>query len=114
IPPIKGTPSRLKQMISHLLDNAIKFTPKGGEIRIDLYAESEFLVLVISDTGIGINQAELPYIFDRFYRGDTYPQDTGLGLSIVKTIVEQHHGRIWVESTPQKGSTFTVMLPAHS
>lgn len=112
--PVLGNPLRLRQLAANLLENAIKYTPPSGHIRITLEADGDFLVLRVTDTGIGIEQKDLPFIFDKFYRSDEaidHYSGTGLGLSIVKGIVERHGGRIWVESQPGKGSTFTVMLP---
>jgi len=117
LPPVLGHPLRLRQMISNLLENAIKYTPEGGQVRLALEANGDFLVLRVSDTGIGIPKKDQPYIFDKFYRTDQaidHYKGTGLGLSIVKSIVEQHQGRIWVDSAPGQGSTFTVMLPAYT
>jgi signal transduction histidine kinase len=102
--------------VANLLENAIKYTPSAGHIRIALESDGDFLVLRVTDTGIGIEQKDLPFIFDKFYRSDEAIDNysgTGLGLSIVKGIVERHSGRIWVESQPGKGSTFTVMLPGY-
>jgi signal transduction histidine kinase len=107
---------RLRQLVNNLLENAIKYTPPEGQIRISLETDSDFLVLQVADTGIGIPQKDQPYIFDKFYRSDEaidHYAGTGLGLSIVKGIVEQHNGRIWVESQVGKGSAFTVMLSCH-
>ena len=116
LPPVLGNPLRLRQVISNLLDNAVKYTPDGGQIRVVLEAEGDFQILRVADTGIGVAQKDLPYIFDKFYRADEAIENfsgTGLGLSIVKGIVERHNGRIWVESQVGKGTTFTVMLPSH-
>ncbi len=114
--PILGNPIRLKQMVSNLIQNAIKYTPVGGAIRLTLYEDDPFLILEVSDTGIGIPMKDQPYIWDKFFRSDEtaerYP-GTGLGLSIVKTIIEAHSGRIWLNSIPDEGTTFTVMLPTH-
>jgi len=114
--PVLGNPLRLRQLVANLLENAIKYTPPAGHIRIVLDTEEEFLVRRVTDSGIGIQQKDLPFIFDKFYRSDEaidYYSGTGLGLSIVKGIVERHGGRIWVESQPGKGSTFIVMLPGY-
>ena len=114
LPPNWGNPLRLRQAINNLIDNAIKYTPGGGQVLIELRQEEEQVVLRVRDTGVGIPPADQPYIFDKFYRSeavvDTH-QGTGLGLSIVKSVIERHHGRIWVESDVGKGSTFTVVLP---
>jgi two-component system phosphate regulon sensor histidine kinase PhoR len=111
LPLVYGNAMRLRQLVANLLDNAVRFTSAGGVVQVELYANSGVLVLMVSDTGLGIPSEEQPYIFERFYRGSNSQDGSGLGLSIVKTIVEQHGGRIWVESQPDKGSTFTVVLP---
>jgi len=116
LPMVMGHPQRLRQLVNNLLENAIKYTPEGGSIAISLESESDFLVLRVTDTGIGIPQKDQPYIFDKFYRSDVaidQYEGTGLGLSIVKGIVDQHGGRIWVDSRVGQGTTFTVMLPAN-
>ena len=115
LPPVVGNPLRLRQMVNNLLENAIKYTPEGGQIRLGLETNSRFVLLTVTDTGIGISPGDQPYIFDKFYRTDAaidYSPGTGLGLSIVKGIIDQHRGRIWVDSRVGKGTTFTVMLPA--
>jgi len=115
LPMVTGDPIRLRQMIANLLENAIKYTPAGGRVRIEALAEADQVILRIVDTGPGIPPAEQPYLFDKFFRASNVPEDiagTGLGLSIVKSIVDSHDGRIWVESALGKGSRFTVVLPA--
>lgn len=117
VPPVLGNPLRLRQVANNLLENAIKYTPDGGQIRVMLETEGDFQVLRVADTGIGIAQKDLPYIFDKFYRADEaieHFDGTGLGLSIVKGIVERHNGRIWVDSQVGQGTTFTIMLPNHT
>lgn len=114
VPAVQGSPTRVRQMISNLIENAIKYTPAGGQVTVELEERSGSVVLVVSDTGVGIPPREQPHIFDKFYRGEGIAEDvpgTGLGLSIVKSIVETHAGRIWVDSKPGKGTTFTVVLP---
>jgi two-component system NtrC family sensor kinase len=116
LPQVWGNPIRLRQLTTALLENAIKYTPEGGAIRVEVYAESDFIILMVSDNGIGISPDEQPYIFEKFYRASNANDSsvgTGLGLSIVQSIVEQHDGRIWVESQPNEGTTFTVMLPCY-
>jgi len=117
VPPVLGNPLRLRQVANNLLENAIKYTPDGGQIRVMLETEGDFQVLRVSDTGIGIAPKDLPYIFDKFYRTDEaieHYDGTGLGLSIVKGIVERHNGRIWVDSQVGQGTTFTIMLPNYT
>lgn len=114
IPPMRGNPIRLRQMLDNLLGNAIKYTPEGGDISIEMKAQSEQVILRILDSGPGIPPSDQPHIFEKFFRAGNVPKGvggSGLGLAIVKSIVDSHHGRIWVESLLGQGSTFTVVLP---
>lgn len=119
---VYGDHERVKQLLYILLDNAIKYTPSGGEIQVTLSVdESEnppVLCLSVRDTGIGIPPEEQNRIFDRFYRVDKNRSKqmggTGLGLAIAKWIVEAHHGTITVSSNPGNGSTFTATIPLHT
>jgi len=94
------------------VDNAIKYTPAGGGVRLSLYREQGGVQVAVSDTGMGIPQEDLPHIFERFYRTDKARRrgGTGLGLSIAKWIAEAHDGHLTVESEVGKGSTFKVWL----
>lgn len=107
-------PTRLYQVISNLLENALKYTPRNGSIDVDAAADENEIVIAVKDTGIGIPEEELPRIWDRSYRGDQSRSQSGLGLglSLVKALVEAHNGRVCVSSRPGKGSTFTICLPA--
>jgi two-component system NtrC family sensor kinase len=110
-----GDPIRLRQMITNLLDNAIKYTPPGGEVTFSAHAEDNQVILEVSDTGPGIQPDDLPHLFERFFRGSDVPADmpgTGLGLAIVKSILDNHNGRVWVDSKIGEGTSFTVVLPA--
>jgi signal transduction histidine kinase len=115
LPPIQGDRDKLYQVLNNLIQNAIKFTPKGGKIMVEAQAGQEgFVQVCVSDTGCGIAPEELGKVFERFYRGESVPMETrgaGLGLAITKNLVELHHGRIWVESTAGEGSRFFVTLP---
>jgi two-component system NtrC family sensor kinase len=114
LPVLRGNPIRLRQMMDNLLVNAIKYTPSSGQIKVDLRSEAEQIIFQVTDTGIGIPQADQLHIFEKFYRADNAPKGTpgtGLGLAIVKSIVENHGGRIWVESVVGAGSKFVVVLP---
>ncbi|MCX7608812.1 MAG: hybrid sensor histidine kinase/response regulator [Anaerolineales bacterium] len=111
---LRGNPIRLRQMLDNLIGNAIKYTPEGGEISVQLEVQNNQLILRVRDTGPGIPPADQPHIFNKFYRASNVPRGvggTGLGLAIVKSIVDNHGGRIWVDSVLGKGSTFTVVLP---
>jgi signal transduction histidine kinase len=112
---IVGDRLRLRQLFLNLIDNAIKYTPEGGKVTLALAREDGSVVFRVTDTGIGIPDADLPRIFDRFYRVDKARSremgGTGLGLSIAKWIAELHRGTITVESEVLKGSVFTVRLP---
>jgi signal transduction histidine kinase len=108
----------LKQLFLNLVDNAIKYTPAGGSVRLRLYKQDGWAYFEVSDTGIGIPQEDLPHIFDRFYRVDKARSraqgGSGLGLSIAKWVAKAHNGDILVESEVNVGTTFTVKLPAYS
>ena len=112
---LTGDRSKLGQIIYNLIDNAIKYTPEGGEIRVTLASEGRNAVLTVTDNGIGIPEDDQAHIFDRFYRVDKARSratgGTGLGLSIVRQMVQLHGGEITVASAPEKGSVFTVTLP---
>ena len=116
LPMVMGSARRLEQVATNLLINAIKYTPDGGKIKATLKAEGEYVMLSVTDNGIGIPLEDQPYIFGKFYRVQSEATasiiGTGLGLSIVKTVVDKHGGRVWVESAPGQGSTFSVLLPA--
>ena len=97
-----------------MVGNAIKYSNANGEIYISIHAEGNQVILQVTDQGPGIPAADQPHIFDKFYRGTNISSDvegSGLGLAIVKNIVENHQGRIWVESTLGKGSSFFIVLP---
>jgi PAS domain S-box-containing protein len=115
MPPVMGNPLQLQRVLDNLLGNACKFTPPGGQIRVRLDQRQHSAVLEVSDTGIGIPQDQLDHIFERFYQVDGSTtrrySGTGLGLALVKEIVQAHRGRVTVESTVGEGSTFRVTLP---
>ncbi len=123
LPRVKGDADQLERALTNLVSNAIRYTPEGGRIvvrsRVELAGQDgrDWVIIEVSDTGIGIPAHELPMIFDRFFRASnispTVP-GTGLGLSILKDIIEQHGGQIDVESQEGQGSTFRLRLPVHS
>ena len=107
--------SRLKQVVVNLLDNAIKYTPEGGEVRVSVTRRDDRAILEVADNGIGISPTDRPHIFDRFYRADKARSrqmgGTGLGLSIVRSICLVHNGQVSVSSKEGGGSVFRVELP---
>ena len=117
MPRIRGDEARLGQVFVNLVHNAVKFSPSGSEVTVAVRPAEHELVASVRDHGIGIPRAAQPRIFERFYkvdrarvRGET-PGGTGLGLAIARHVVEQHGGRIWLESTEGEGSTFSFALP---
>ena len=106
---------KMTQVVDNILNNAIKYSPDGGQITVSMKTTDSQLIVSISDQGLGIPKKDLPLIFDRFYRVDKARSraqgGTGLGLSIAKEIVKQHNGFIWAKSEYGKGSTFTIVLP---
>jgi two-component system phosphate regulon sensor histidine kinase PhoR len=113
LPDVWADSEQIEQVLVNLIHNAIKFTPPGGRIAVSAKAEPEAVVFSVSDTGVGIAKEDLPRIFERFYKSDRSraTKGTGLGLSIAKHVIENHEGRLWVESTPGQGSTFHFSLP---
>jgi PAS domain S-box-containing protein len=111
---LQGDEGKIQSMVMNLVNNAIKFTPENGKVSISVRRHGPELVIIVSDTGMGIPKEALPRIFDRFYRvhqpGRGIP-GTGLGLAIVKEIVNMHGGRIEVQSQLEQGTTFTIFLP---
>jgi len=119
LPPIQATPDLLNQVMDNLLDNAIKFSPEGGEIRIRAWQEGGEIIIAVSDQGVGIPPDKLDRVFERFYQvdGSSTRQfgGMGIGLTLCKRIIEGHGGRIWAESEGEgKGSTFYIALPIAS
>lgn len=115
-PEVRADYTRLTQVMDNLLSNAIKYSPLGGEIRVRLRVCVGEVEISVADNGVGIPLDQQQLVFEKFYRADNTAarraEGLGLGLSIVKTIVSLHGGRVWVESTPGRGSTFFVTLPA--
>ena len=117
LPLVRGDSQKIYQVLVNLLQNAIQYTPEGGQIRVQGRSSTAGVEILVSDTGIGIPSSELARIYERFYRVDKGRSresgGTGLGLSIVKHIIEAHGGWVRVESEPGQGSRFTVFLPAN-
>ena len=110
-----GDEDRLKQLVLILLDNALKYTPANGHVTLGLQRQETGSKITVRDTGVGIPPEDLPHVFERFYRADPArgrdPGGTGLGLPIARWIVEQHGGKITLESQSGQGTTATVYLP---
>ncbi|MFZ4815273.1 MAG: sensor histidine kinase [Phototrophicaceae bacterium] len=115
LPLAAGESSMLRQVFNNLLSNAVKYNQAGGTVRVTASADATHVTIAVSDTGLGIPAADVPHIFEPFYRAKTDSikkiEGSGLGLSIVATIIQRHNGGITVASTPNVGTTFTVRLP---
>jgi len=115
LPTIHGERDKLHQVLTNLIQNAIKFTPPGGAVLVEsLVQDDQFVQVSVTDTGCGIQPKDVAKVFEKFYRGESTPTDArgaGLGLAIVKSLVELHGGRIWVESVPGAGSRFLFTIP---
>ncbi len=114
LPPVNAEEQRLRRIVTNLIDNAIKFTPQGGDITISARADGAYVVVQVKDTGVGIAPEHLPHIFERFYKVERSRREegTGLGLAIAKHAVQSLGGDISVESREGEGSTFTFTIPA--
>lgn len=111
---VSGDARMLQRMLANILDNAVKYTPPGGEVEISLSeSEKKDIIIAIRDSGIGISETDVPHVFERFYRCDRSRSQpgTGLGLSLARAIARAHGGDITVRSALDQGSTFTVTLP---
>ena len=106
---------RLQQVLSNLVENAVKFTPSGGEVHVEVEQQGRWLEVRVADRGIGVAREDMPHVFERFYKADRAQNNgTGLGLAIAKHIVQSHGGRIWVNSRDDGGSIFGFTMPAAS
>ena len=115
---VMGDADRLKQLLINLVSNGLKYTPEGGTVTMSLQQADNQVELIVADTGVGIPETDLPYVFERFYRVDksrhsTGKSGTGLGLAIVKWIAEAHGGTVRVNSIQGEGTIFTVTLPVY-
>jgi signal transduction histidine kinase len=115
-PDVTVDPDRIHQALSNLIANALRHTPSSGQISLSAAAVADGVELAVADSGTGIDPADLPYVFDRFWRGDRARRRDGLGLGlpIARRLVEAHGGTIAVESEVGVGTTFTIWLPKKS
>jgi two-component system NtrC family sensor kinase len=115
LPPVHADEGKLKEVFFNLISNSAKFTPDGGELKIEAFRKGNWCQVSVSDNGIGIKKEDQEQLFEPFYQANNSVvgerKGTGLGLALVKQIVEMHGGRIWVESEFGKGSHFTFTLP---
>jgi len=115
LPHASGDHESLERALMALVDNAIKFSPKGGDVRIHLNTNSETIGVAVEDHGIGISKENQSLIFDRFYHLEKHEDNLfsgiGLGLAITRQVIKQHQGNLELESEPGKGTTFTMILP---
>lgn len=112
--PIIGDRALVRQLLMQILDNAVKFTPQGGRVRVDVSATNGSSTVVVADTGIGIPAAQIPHVFDRFYRAENARESApgaGLGLSIARWIATAHGATVSLDSTPGTGTTVTLRFP---
>lgn len=116
LPATSGDPKTLERALAALVDNAIKFSPDGGQVTVSVREGDSAIIVDVVDNGIGVEKERLPRIFDRFYHleqsGDNLFEGIGLGLAITQQVIKQHNGRLTVESEPGKGSTFSIHLKA--
>jgi signal transduction histidine kinase len=116
MPSVHADPDRLRQVLSNVIGNAIKFTPTGGAVRVGVGLSDGSALFTVSDTGIGVDAGQLPRVFDRFFQvsssgGRSTRHGAGLGLPIARGIIEAHGGRIWMESALGRGATVRFTLP---
>ena len=116
LPNVSGDSKSLERALMALVDNAIKFSPDGGQVEIKLHKEENYLIVDVKDNGIGIQPEDLLHVFDRFYQSETRGENMfsgiGLGLAITNQVIKQHNGRLSVQSEPNKGSIFSLRLKA--
>jgi signal transduction histidine kinase len=113
VPPVNADRDRIDQVLGNLIANAVRFTPRGGRVSVGAESAGEWVRFSVTDTGVGIHAADLPYVFDRFWQAQRSREGgAGLGLAIARGIVVAHGGEMWVESERETGSTFFFTLPA--
>jgi signal transduction histidine kinase len=110
---VEGNPSLLARALDNLVENAIKYTPSGGQVTVSAGCRYQEVIVSVADNGPGISEQDLPRVFEKFFRARDHQDHTGtgLGLAIVRSIVERHGGRVWAESQADRGSIFSIALP---
>jgi signal transduction histidine kinase len=112
---VVGEAVLIEETLTNMLFNAVKYTPEGGGVWMEVKQDGTFIAVSIADTGIGIPEADLPHIFEEFYRADNARaierDGTGLGLAFAKQVIERHGGQVWVRNNPGAGATFRFTLP---
>jgi signal transduction histidine kinase len=115
LPSVRADKAAITQAVTNLMDNAIKYSDKEKKVEVSSYVEDQYLVIAVKDFGVGIKKEKIDKVFERFYRGGDELTRTvkgsGLGLTLVKEIIEAHRGHVQVESEPGRGSTFSIRLP---
>ena len=111
ISPVLGDKNRLRQVFINIIDNALKYTPVGGFVKINVSEDSEYVKIVVSDTGCGIPQEHLPNVKEKFYKANTTQKGSGIGLAVANDIVLLHSGKLEIESRENVGTTVTISIP---
>jgi two-component system sensor histidine kinase ResE len=115
VSPVLFDPDRIEQVLTNLIDNAMRHTPKGGQVKVSVVLEDRGVRMEVKDSGSGIPEEDLPFVFERFYKADKARTrgraGTGLGLAIAKNIIDAHRGTISVRSKIGRGTTFSFYLP---
>lgn len=114
LPFVYGDPSRLRQVFINIIDNAVKYSNKGGKVSVEAYEEKGEIVVLVSDTGVGISQEDLPKVKTKFYKANQTRRGSGIGLAVANEIVEMHGGRLIIDSELGKGTTVMITLPAQN
>ena len=108
----------IEETATNILFNAVKYTPEGGSVSLEVRDDGWFIRVSVADTGIGVPEADITHIFEEFYRADnaraTERDGTGLGLAFAKQVIEKHGGHIWAQNNPGGGTTFVFTLPKHT
>ena len=108
---VTGDPNRLKQVFINIIDNAVKYTEKGGQVLVDQFTEDSCVRIIVKDTGVGIPAQDIDRIKEKFYKANKAVRGSGIGLAVADEIIKQHGGLLFIESTEGVGTTVTIVLP---